>query len=147
MASADSTDEDLVPRKGSHVTSIIWKWFGFKKSDVEQTIPTCKVCRTIIKTKNSSTTNLFQHLRQSHAKEWEECTALRECAAGQSKPQTQTVRKQQTLAASFSHAVPYDRSGTRWKQMTEALAIHIGMDMVPIYTVEKCSSMNDTFFQ
>ncbi|XP_051813898.1 S-arrestin isoform X3 [Acanthochromis polyacanthus] len=41
---ADRTaDKELVARKGPHVTSIIWKWFGFDKTDTEQTTVMCKV--------------------------------------------------------------------------------------------------------
>ncbi|KAM9306409.1 E3 SUMO-protein ligase ZBED1-like [Pholidichthys leucotaenia] len=132
--------EELVARKGTHITSIIWKWFSFDKTDAEQTAVLCKVCRKTVKTKSSSsTTNLYQHLRQRHPKEWEECSQLRECSmasTSQSK-QGHAAKKQQTLAASFSSVVPYDKSGARWKQMTEAIAVHLGMDMAPIYTVEK----------
>ncbi|XP_030016881.1 zinc finger BED domain-containing protein 1-like [Sphaeramia orbicularis] len=97
----------------------------------------CKVCRSKVKMKSSSTTNLFQHLRQRHPKEWEECSQLRECSVASTSHGKHAAKKQQTLAASFSCAVPYDKSGAQWKQMTEAVAVYLGMDMVPIYTVEK----------
>ena len=37
-----NTDEELIHKKGA--TSVVWKWFGYKQSDIEQTVP-CKVCR------------------------------------------------------------------------------------------------------
>ena len=39
------TDEELIHKKGA--TSVVWKWFGYKQSDIEQTVP-CKVCRKSI---------------------------------------------------------------------------------------------------
>lgn len=55
-------DEELIPKKGTHVTSVIWKWFGFKRSNVNQTFVLCKICRKTIPEKGSSITNLFHHL-------------------------------------------------------------------------------------
>ena len=40
-----NTDEELIHKKGA--TSVVWKWFGYKQSDIEQTVP-CKVCRKSI---------------------------------------------------------------------------------------------------
>ena len=37
-----NTDEELIHKKGA--TSVVWKWFGYKQSDIEQTV-LCKVCR------------------------------------------------------------------------------------------------------
>uniref|UniRef100_A0AAV2L697 BED-type domain-containing protein n=1 Tax=Knipowitschia caucasica TaxID=637954 RepID=A0AAV2L697_KNICA len=120
MAAAQT--EELVTRKGTHVTSIIWKWFGFDKADVEQTTVVCKVFRNAIKTKSSSTTNLFQHLRQKHPTEWEQCSQLRECSVGSTSKDKHdhAGKRQQTLAASFSKAVPYDKCSARWKQKNES---------------------------
>ena len=40
-----NTDEELIHKKGA--TSVVWKCFGYKQSDIEQTVP-CKVCRKSI---------------------------------------------------------------------------------------------------
>ena len=41
------------------------------------------------------------------------------------------------LAWSFSHCIPYDKKGSRWKAIMDAITLHIAKDMVPIHTVEK----------
>ena len=48
----------MIDKKGSTV-SVIWKWFGFLKSDKEQSNVRCKLCRRQVVTKSSSTANLF----------------------------------------------------------------------------------------
>ncbi|CAL9686204.1 unnamed protein product [Knipowitschia caucasica] len=68
--------EELVPKKGT-VTFVVWNWFAFSVSDAKQITPHCKVCLKAIATKGSSTTNLFQHLKQKHAAEWEACASQR----------------------------------------------------------------------
>ncbi|KAF3859950.1 hypothetical protein F7725_000205, partial [Dissostichus mawsoni] len=66
--------EELVPKKGT-VSSVIWNWFAFARSDLDQTTPRCKVCLKSVASKGSSTTNLLQHLKQKHPAEWEKCCA------------------------------------------------------------------------
>ncbi|KAA0721538.1 hypothetical protein E1301_Tti021733 [Triplophysa tibetana] len=73
-----SHQDELVSKKGNNVTSVIWKWFGFERSDVKQTLVKCKICRKSVATGSGSTTNLFQHLRQRHQAEWLQCTKLRD---------------------------------------------------------------------
>lgn len=45
--------------------------------------------------------------------------------------QTESQQGQQTLVASFFKAVPYNKCSLRWKQMINAVDVHIEMDMVP----------------
>ncbi|XP_036957921.1 E3 SUMO-protein ligase ZBED1-like [Acanthopagrus latus] len=130
----DATSEDLVPRRGS--TSLAWKWFGFEKTDVGQNTVICKICRKAIAVKQSSTTNLFHHLRTNHSKEYEEYEKLRDSAA-QDKPSRPAVQHtQQTLAESFSRKVPYDRKSQRWQDITNAITKFIAKEMLPMQLVE-----------
>lgn len=133
MHSMAASKDELVPKKGT-VSSVVWNWFGFVASDSEQTTTYCKVCCKAVATKGSSMTNLFQHLKQRHAAEWEKCCSLRD--SQESCPQT-PAKKQSTIADSFSHCVPYDKKMRRWKTLTDAVALHMAKDMVTIYTVEK----------
>lgn len=134
-----SRQDDLVPKKGSNVSSVVWKWFGFESSDVEQTFVKCKICRKSVSTGSGSTTNLFQHLRQRHQAEWEECSKLRDenKLSPSAKGPPKIAKRQISLAVSFSNSVPYDKKAPRWKEITDAVAFHIAKDMVPIYTIEK----------
>ncbi|KAM3842884.1 E3 SUMO-protein ligase ZBED1-like [Diretmus argenteus] len=126
--------EDFVAKKGKS-KSVVWKWYGFAVSDEKQTTPHCKVCLKAVSSKDSSTTNLFQHLEKNHTPEWEQCVALR--AQEKEPAKTPPATKQLTLAASFAHGVPYSKADAKWKRITDAVAFHIAKDMVPIYTVEK----------
>lgn len=128
-----ASSEDLIPKKGN-VSSVIWNWFGFVASDTEQTAPRCKVCLAVA-TKGSCTTNLLQHLKQRHAAEWERCCSLRK-EQDRGSPSTATT-KQPSVLETFTNCIPYDKKGARWKVITDAVAMYIAKDMVPIYTVEK----------
>lgn len=128
-----ASSEDLIPKKGN-VSSVIWNWFGFVASDMEQTAPRCKVCLAVA-TKGSCTTNLLQHLKQRHAAEWERCCSLRK-EQDRGSPSTATT-KQPSVLETFTNCIPYDKKGARWKAITDAVAMYIAKDMVPIYNVEK----------
>lgn len=53
--------EELAPKRGTGL-SVVWNWFGLAASDLRQT-----VCLKAVVTKDSSMTNLFQHLKQRHS--------------------------------------------------------------------------------
>ncbi|KAI2661570.1 E3 SUMO-protein ligase ZBED1 [Labeo rohita] len=125
-------NRELLPKKGTG-NSVIWNWFGFDAADKTQTKPCCKICFKAVATGSSSTTNLFQHLRNKHPEEWEKCNRLRSENGSSSTP----AKKQTTLPESFTNCVPYDKNGARWKAITEAITFYIATDMLPIYSVEK----------
>ncbi len=50
-------EEVLVVKRGA--TSTIWNWFGYRKSDAEQTTVICKICRKTVVTKSGNTSNFF----------------------------------------------------------------------------------------
>lgn len=137
MAEEAGGREQLLPKKGI-TTSIIWNWFGFTASDEGQTTPRCKLCLKAVVVACSSTTNLFQHLKRKHAAEWEKCRLLRkdDRSSSSDKDSTKSV-KQTTLQQSFSSCVPYEKSGARWKAITDAITFFIATDMLPVYSVEK----------
>lgn len=92
------------------------------------------MCLKAVATKGSSTTNLFQHLKQRHAAEWEVCASQRR---EQDRSSHTPAKKQTTILERFSNCNPYDKKGPRWKAITDSVAKYIAKDMVPIYTVEK----------
>ena len=101
------------PRKAP-VSAAVWDCFGFPESDLEQTTVHCKVCSKFIAAKGSSTTNLFQHLRQRLPAQGGKCGSLpdaKDCHRAQTP-----VTKQVTLVESFSMC-PYDTKGTRRKEI------------------------------
>lgn len=50
VSTAPETD-DIVIKKKSNTSSVVWKWFG--KSDKEQMKPVCKICQRLIPTRTS----------------------------------------------------------------------------------------------
>ncbi|MED6267655.1 hypothetical protein CHARACLAT_014442 [Characodon lateralis] len=86
--------EHLVSKKKNN-GSLIWRWFGFKISDEQQKDVFCREYTKQVLTKSSSTTNLFNHLKQCHKKEYEECVKLR-AAAQTVKPSQPPAPKQTT---------------------------------------------------
>ena len=69
-------EDELVKKKGG--TSVVWNWFGFKISDPDQITTLCKLCRRFVFVKGGNTTNLFNHLKNIHVREYEQCTRMRE---------------------------------------------------------------------
>ena len=54
--------EELVPKRGNR-NSIVRFWFGFKKSDTDQTTLICKTCCQQVVTSDTNMSNLFYHLK------------------------------------------------------------------------------------
>lgn len=129
----------FVPKKGIK-SSVVWNGYGFAATEVEQETPRCNICLKPIAVKGTSTTNLFQHLKQRHPAEYEKCQSLQD---EQNRSDQQTLAKKQlTVAESFAQGTAYDRKGAWWRTVTEAVALHIAKDMVPIYTMEKTGFIN-----
>ncbi|XP_057689438.1 E3 SUMO-protein ligase ZBED1-like [Corythoichthys intestinalis] len=122
-------DDVLVPRKNS--TSVVWRYFGFQKDDVDQKNTQCKVCRKTIATRQGNTSNLFHHLEHNHNAEYE--------AVKLAKKHSENVSKtlQSGIAEALVVATPYERTTKRWLEITDAIAYHIVRDMAPIATVEQ----------
>jgi len=72
---AEEHDEELVKKKGG--SSVVWNWFGFKISDIDQQTIPCKLCRRVVAAKGGNTSNLFNHLKTMYVREYEECTQMR----------------------------------------------------------------------
>ena len=135
METECDAEEELVSKTKNN-GSIVWRWFGFKVSDDQQQNVFCKECRKPVATKSSSTTNLFHHLQQRHKVQYEECVKLR-AATQNTKPPQPPAPKQTMLQTSFAHAVPYERTSEKWRNITKAVSYYIAKDMVPIATVEQ----------
>nr|XP_054591852.1 E3 SUMO-protein ligase ZBED1-like [Nothobranchius furzeri] len=140
MATGDGGESGkFVPKKGIK-SSVVWNWYGFAVTDIKQETPRCNLCLKPVAIKGSSTTNLFQHLKQRHPAEHEKCQSLRD---EQSRSDQEPVAKKQlTVAESFAQGTAYDKKGARWTTITDAVALYIAKDMVPIYTMDKTGFIN-----
>uniref|UniRef100_A0A671VSC7 Family with sequence similarity 113 n=1 Tax=Sparus aurata TaxID=8175 RepID=A0A671VSC7_SPAAU len=93
---------------------------GFVASDLEQTTVRCKVCSKAYATKGSGPNHFFQHLKQTHASQWDTCCSLQDV-------QTAAAHKHPLKASeeSFNHCVPYEKKGSWWTAVTDADAASI----------------------
>lgn len=65
-----TSDEDLVRKNGT--TTIAWKWFDYRRSDLQETTIFWKIGRKAVHAKGRNTTNLFSYLKQKHTAEFGE---------------------------------------------------------------------------
>nr|XP_061801662.1 E3 SUMO-protein ligase ZBED1-like [Nerophis lumbriciformis] len=121
--------EELVPRRGA--VSVVWRYFGFKKSDLDQTTILCKICLSKVVAGGGNTSNLLHHLSRKHVSEYEECLKLR------SAPSTSVAASPKSPQDSFARLNAYDRKSKRWLDITNAITHHFAKDMLPLDTVEK----------
>ena len=106
--------EALVKKNGA--TSVIWTWFGYKASDVEEKTIYCKMCRVTVTAKEGNTSNLFYHLKTKHALEYAESQRLRSAQTparstntGGNKNVTPATQQQTSIVQAFSKSTAYDR--------------------------------------
>ncbi len=96
-----SKDDEIVDKKGS-TNSVIWKWFGYLKSDEAQIKTICKICRRFVKTKTGNTTNLFHHLKKYHPNDHTESMNMRaDATPSTSRASIGAVPKQKSIVSSF----------------------------------------------
>ncbi|XP_069821004.1 E3 SUMO-protein ligase ZBED1-like [Dendropsophus ebraccatus] len=141
-----SVEEEEVLIRKTGATSVIWTWFGFKESDVEQKNIICKLCRARIIAKMGNTTNLFYHLKTKHVLEYEDSQKLRppqtpSQSSGNQKGGPAPTQQINILKA-FSKGIPYDKRNRRWIEITNAITLFLCKDMVPFLTVEKSGFQN-----
>ncbi len=118
-----AANEEIVNKRGK-VSSPVWQFFGYYKSERSQINVVCKLCKTVVpvKTGNVNTTNLMYHLSRAHRLEHSPIQPTTSVAA--------TPHKQQTTMERYSASVPYDKEFKRYKDITEAVAYHIAKDML-----------------
>lgn len=127
-------DDEIVDKKGS-TNSVIWKWFGFLKSDEAQIKTICKICRWFVKTKTGNTTNLFHHLKKYHPNDHTESMKMRaDATLSTSRASIGAVPKQKSIVSSIT---PYENCSKRSKDITRAVSYFLAKDMMPLSTVER----------
>ena len=137
--SVERTKDELVGKRKSS-GSVIWRWFGFKVSDEQQNHVICRQCHKQVTARGGSTTNLFHHLKQWHKLQYEGCVKLRAAeapAASHPQPAKAPAPKQNSLQASFSRSVPYEKKSDEWCTITKAVTYRIAKDVIPVATVEQ----------
>ena len=115
-------------RRRAPKSLVVWRYFGFLKSNTKQSSVHCKLCRAHVPTKTGNTTNLFHHLKPDWAQPG---------TSANLPPITRPVQQQQkTVESALSSAMQYDKKSKRHCDITNAVAYCIAKDMLPISTVE-----------
>ena len=99
----DEEEEELVPKKGA--TSVVWNFFGFRKSDNEQNVILCKECRATVAAGGGNTSNLFHHLKIKHAKQYYESQKMRGAPAASKTKVAAAPLVQKSLAESYYYYI------------------------------------------
>lgn len=135
--SLSTAQEEIVEKKGQK-SSAAWRYFGYLKSDKQQSNVLCKMCRSHVPTKTGNTSNLFQHLKRHHPLEHAECCQVAKA------PSTSNKRKadQQTIQSALSSTMAYEKSSKRHKDITHAITQFIAKGMQPVCTVETAEFNN-----
>lgn len=129
--------EELVPKRGA--VSVVWRFFGYKKSDLNQTTVFCKCCWVKVVAWGGNTSNMLHHLSRKPALEYQECMKLRSAFSTSAGNTAKAKEKsgQMSLEDVFSRGTVYDKKSKRWIKITNSITIHLAKDMVPLNTVEK----------
>ncbi|KAL6473716.1 hypothetical protein MHYP_G00172770 [Metynnis hypsauchen] len=145
-STSDYKADEIVDKRGK-TNSVVWKWFGYRRSDKLQVSVCCRMCRRVVPTSSGNTSNLFHHLKQFHSTEYSESLKMRHHKSlSQPVPETSPAPPpspagvsskekptQQTLIAAF---MPYDKQSRHHKDITKAVTNFLAKDMMPFTTVE-----------
>ena len=120
-----------MPRKGS--SSVVWKCFGFRASDVNQEQVICKDCHRVVSAPRGNTTK-FIHLKKHHKPQYDKCMKAKANATslnpGPSPTPTQTI-----ATATLHRATPHPSTSKRHAEITDAITFYLAKDVCPINTV------------
>ena len=131
-------DPELVAKKGSK-KSPVWTYFGFlpneKGEPIDLNMAICRFpnCKEKVKLSSANTSNLLRHLRNHHPQEFAKISTGTKSGEHTGKAPHPSSSGQTTLSA-FS---PYEKSGQKWKKLTDAVTVCIAKDLLPIYSVDK----------
>lgn len=93
----------------------------------------CTLCNKSVKTKCSSTTNMWSHLKNAHPSQY---VALKPTKTMNSTTKEKNEVNQQ-MQRSLSSFYPYDPASMRHKDITDAITRFIVKDLQPVHIVTK----------
>ena len=117
---AEKQPETLVEKKG-RTSSVIWRHFGFKSSDVEQKEIVCKVCHAVVSAPQGNTTNLFNHLKFSHKVVYDKVLTEQKTQKSARPSTSTTAATQSSIEDTLYNAAPYPTGSRRHREITEAV--------------------------
>lgn len=142
--SASQSELQLIAKPGAK--SLAWEYFGLERGRSGQPTDTdtaiCRSCHRRVAAKNGNTSNLLAHLRTHHAKTYSE---VNQAMKGKQPWRSSKSRSshlsvsvgQSTIQETLERSQKYDRTGKKWKEITDAITHYIARDSLPVYTVEK----------
>ena len=105
--------EELVPRKGQII---------------------CTECVRVVSAPHSNKTNLFNHLKNHHKPQYDECIKAKANVTSLNLRPCPTST-QKTITATLHSATAYPSTSQRHTEIPDAIAFHLAKDMCPINTV------------
>ena len=108
--------------------------FGFRASDVNQEQIICTECIRVVSAPHSNTSNLFNHLKNHHKPQYDECIKARANVTSLNLRPCPTST-QKTITATLHSTTAYPSTSQRHTEITDAIAFHLAKDMCPINTV------------
>ena len=131
---SEDTTTTLMNKPGTK--SKVWQYFGFEVGEKgrvkDGNTPVCRIgsCSAHVKTKHSSTTNLYSHLKQHHPTEYELVRPKKD------KHTNATASGSRTITEAFKLATKLSSTSHEHKTITKGIAYHLAKDMRPLSTVE-----------
>ena len=114
---------DLVSKSGTK--RVVWQYFGLRKGTdgvtIDDETAVCCSCRKTVSAKHGNTLNLLAHLRIHHSDLHAEVTATMK--GGKQRVELGKRQNQQTLTQVVEVAQSYERTGKKWKELTESVAL------------------------
>ena len=118
--------------------SPVWRYFD-KTEDIKR--QKCKLCSCTVSAGDSSTTNLFNHLKNHHPAQYAEikpAKVQKKTVASSSCSSTpSSTTDPSPIAVAFKKSIPYEHNSNEWKKRTKAVTTYIAKEKRPFRTVEK----------
>lgn len=133
---------ELVSKSGTK--SLVWDYFSLKLGangkPVDDGSAVYRSCGKQVAAKHGNTSNLIAHLWTNHPTVHSQLKAAMDAKGKQSSRNATpmpTKSSQLSLQESITLGHVYERKGTKWKELTEAVTYFIAKECLPIHTVEK----------
>ena len=102
-----------------------------RSSDVNQEQIICTECVRVVSAPHTNTTNLFNHLKNHHKPQYDECIMAKANVTSLNLRPCPTST-QKTITATLHSATAYPSTSQRHTETTDAIAFHFAKDMCPI---------------
>lgn len=132
MDSGSSTSKVVrTPLAATGRRSAVWAFFSIPDSNNKDQVK-CDLCNTDVKTKDSNTSNLFNHLKHNHPIRHAEVQGCATQSTSTRTPKSTKMRSaiddtdnQPTITDSFLSRTPYRKDSDRAKILTSAVTNYI----------------------